>query len=70
MNDAEIEQMFYHIDKNHSGKISFRELKAFFKNSSTTTKSKDIKCYMKQLDLNGDGKITLEELKAGLGRKV
>ncbi|KAF8566739.1 hypothetical protein P879_03623 [Paragonimus westermani] len=70
MDDAEIEQMFHHIDKNHNGKISLKELKAFFKKSSTTFKPKDVKCYMKQLDLNGDGKLTLEELKAGLGRQL
>ncbi|KAA3670896.1 uncharacterized protein DEA37_0002226 [Paragonimus westermani] len=61
--------MFYHIDTNHNGRISFKELRAFFKKSSTTFKSKDVKYYLKQFDSNGDGKITLEELKAGLGRK-
>ncbi|KAA3672680.1 uncharacterized protein DEA37_0005053 [Paragonimus westermani] len=61
--------MFHHIDTNHSGKISYKELKAFFKKSSSTFKSKDVKSYMMQLDSNGDGKITLEDLKAGLGRQ-
>ncbi|KAF7258497.1 hypothetical protein EG68_04167 [Paragonimus skrjabini miyazakii] len=66
--DHEIEEIFYLIDKNKNGKISRRELQSFFKKNDCKYKSKEVKEYIKRIDQDGDGSISLMELKQALRR--
>ncbi|TPP56846.1 Calmodulin-4 [Fasciola gigantica] len=68
MNDQEIEYIFSQIDKNKNGRVNARELQAFFKKNDCKYKSKEIKEYIKRIDMDGDGQISLEELKQALRR--
>ncbi|KAA0192033.1 hypothetical protein FBUS_01902 [Fasciolopsis buskii] len=66
MNDQEIEYIFNQIDKNKNGRVNARELQAFFKKNDCKYKSREVKAYIKKIDLDGDGQISLEELKRAL----
>ncbi|KAF5400968.1 hypothetical protein PHET_05905 [Paragonimus heterotremus] len=68
MQDHEIEEIFYLIDKNKNGKISRRELQSFFKKNDCKYKSKEVKEYIRRIDQDGDGSISLMELKQALRR--
>ena len=54
------------IDKDHSGTVSYKEMEAFFKKVAPEEAKDKAKLadVIKQIDENGDGKITLEEFLA------
>ncbi|KAA0192034.1 hypothetical protein FBUS_01903 [Fasciolopsis buskii] len=54
------------IDRNNSGKINYREMKKFCKRYNKGWSKKDIRKFIEYIDVDGDGKITLNELKAAL----
>ncbi|THD28597.1 hypothetical protein D915_000534 [Fasciola hepatica] len=66
----ELEAVFNMIDKNKDGRVSRKELSAFFKKNSVKISSKQLKEQIQVLDLNGDGYLSLEELKAAFARSA
>ncbi|TPP61067.1 Calcium-binding protein, partial [Fasciola gigantica] len=64
-----IEKIFRNIDKDGNGKIHPRELQYFFKKHQLNMTINEVKQYMKRFDVNGDGLISLEELKQAFGKK-
>ncbi|THD28600.1 hypothetical protein D915_000537 [Fasciola hepatica] len=66
MDNEDVEIVFEMIDRNNSGKISYREMKKFCKRYHQGWSKKDIKNMIQYIDVDGDGKITLNELKAAL----
>ncbi|CAL8100011.1 unnamed protein product [Calicophoron daubneyi] len=69
MNDDEITKLFCMIDKDKNGYITRRELSKFFKAHECKFNSREVKAYIKSVDQNGDGKISLDELKQALRGK-
>ncbi|KAF5404153.1 hypothetical protein PHET_02456 [Paragonimus heterotremus] len=69
MNEKEVEELFYSIDKNGNGKISRGELRRFLRHSKYKVPLEVADVYFSKLDLNGDGEITLEELKLAFGHR-
>ncbi|TPP56845.1 hypothetical protein FGIG_03414 [Fasciola gigantica] len=65
--DAEIEYLFNQIDRDRNGKITKRELRAFFKKNDGSQTNAELTNYLKKMDKNGDGKLDLAELKEALG---
>ena len=49
------------VDKDHSGKISMKEMKTFMKQRGETSFNIVSEYYMNRLDEDGDGKISLDE---------
>ncbi|VDL93112.1 unnamed protein product [Schistocephalus solidus] len=60
-----VRELFKHIDKDGSGKISVQELKhALEKEIGQTLREEDVRQFMARLDTNQDGELSLEELNA------
>ncbi|CAF0786772.1 unnamed protein product [Brachionus calyciflorus] len=59
--EKELKEAFDIFDRDHSGSISARELKAVFKNLEISASDQDIKNAMKQMDINNDGEISFSE---------
>ncbi|KAA0199880.1 hypothetical protein FBUS_02715, partial [Fasciolopsis buskii] len=64
-----IEKLFHHIDKDGNGSIHPRELQHFFKKHNLYMTINEVRQYMKRIDQNGDGEISLEEMKRAFGKK-
>ncbi|THD27918.1 hypothetical protein D915_001187 [Fasciola hepatica] len=69
MDEETIEKIFQNIDKDGNGRIHPRELQYFFKKHQLNMTINEVKQYMKRFDVNGDGLISLEELKQAFGKK-
>lgn len=61
--DAALKQAFEAYDTDGSGKISMKELAAFFKNQGSALSKQQVKDLMEEVDLNHDGEIDFEEFK-------
>ncbi|VDP66455.1 unnamed protein product [Echinostoma caproni] len=66
MDNTDIELVFRMIDRNNSGKINYRELRKFCKQYHSQWSKKEVKALLAKIDVDGDGKITLNELKAAI----
>ena len=49
------------FDKNQSGFITVRDFKKIFRNMGCKYTKQDVKKMIKAVDLDGDGKLSLEE---------
>lgn len=66
VSDEEINAVFRAMDQDCNGKIDLKELHTFLKRRGQHRKRKVLKQYIKDIDLDGDGKITLWELTVAL----
>ncbi|XP_050273200.1 polcalcin Bet v 4-like [Quercus robur] len=60
-NKADCERIFKRFDANGDGKISLAELGNALKELGSSSQD-EVKCRMAEIDLDGDGFISLEEL--------
>ncbi|TPP56847.1 hypothetical protein FGIG_03416 [Fasciola gigantica] len=66
LRDEEIATIFRAMDNDRNGKVDLKELHKFLKEHGQHRKRKLLKQYIKDIDLDGDGKITLWELTVAL----
>ncbi|KAH9590551.1 hypothetical protein MS3_00003189 [Schistosoma haematobium] len=63
---GDISDLFGKLDKNHNGLVSQREIKAYLRSNSTKYNTKEVREFVKKIDDNSDGQISLEELTKAL----
>ncbi|KAH8865638.1 hypothetical protein KSF78_0003233 [Schistosoma japonicum] len=66
MEEVEVKEMFCMIDRKQRGKINHRQLRAFLKKHDAKFSRKSVKNYIKSIDSDGDGKVTLDDLTRAL----
>ncbi|KAH8865639.1 hypothetical protein KSF78_0003233 [Schistosoma japonicum] len=64
--EVEVKEMFCMIDRKQRGKINHRQLRAFLKKHDAKFSRKSVKNYIKSIDSDGDGKVTLDDLTRAL----
>ncbi|CAH8869863.1 unnamed protein product [Trichobilharzia szidati] len=68
MEEVEIREMFCMIDRKNRGRINSRQLRQFLKKHDAKFSRKSVKNYVRSIDSDGDGKLTLEDLIRALTR--
>ncbi|VDP66453.1 unnamed protein product [Echinostoma caproni] len=69
LSETQVRTLFHCIDKNGDGSITEKELRAYFRKHFPDMQKGELKEYVDQLDADGNGKITLEELKRVLTKR-
>ncbi|CAH8869867.1 unnamed protein product [Trichobilharzia szidati] len=57
LTEQEIRTIFDHMDSNHNGYVTAKELRAYLKAHDAKVTNKEIKAYISRLDESGDGQI-------------
>ncbi|CAH8572108.1 unnamed protein product [Schistosoma turkestanicum] len=66
LTEQELRTMFDHMDKNHNGYVTAKELKSYLKAHDAKVTNKEVKEFIRKLDESGDGQISLHEFMKGL----
>ncbi|KAH8865645.1 calmodulin [Schistosoma japonicum] len=60
--------MFDHMDKNHNGYVTPKELKCYLRANNIKVTNKEVKEFFNRYDESGDGQISLHEFIKGLSK--
>mmetsp|Transcript_26943 Transcript_26943/g.48700 ORF Transcript_26943/g.48700 Transcript_26943/m.48700 type:complete len:132 (-) Transcript_26943:76-471(-) len=69
LTDAEFKALFKQIDKDHNGFLEVKEIQEFLMTRGYALSDGEAKRMANSADKNGDGKISIEEFSAAVGRK-
>lgn len=59
--EQEIRTMFDHMDKNHNGYVTAKELRYYLKVHDARVTNKEVKDFIRKIDESGDGQLSLHE---------
>lgn len=61
MEELEVKEMFCMIDKKQRGRITCKQLRRFLRRHDAKFSKKSVRNYVKSIDSDGDGKLTLDD---------
>ncbi|CAH8658204.1 unnamed protein product [Schistosoma haematobium] len=61
LTEQEIRTMFDHMDKNHNGYVTAKELRYYLKVHDARVTNKEVKDFIRKIDESGDGQLSLHE---------
>ncbi|CAH8572092.1 unnamed protein product [Schistosoma turkestanicum] len=66
MEEMEVKEMFCMIDKKHRGRVTCRQLRKFLRRHDAKFSRRSVKVYVRSIDSDGDGKLTLDDFMRAL----
>ncbi|XP_018654220.1 putative calmodulin [Schistosoma mansoni] len=61
LTEQEMRTIFDHMDRNHNGYVTAKELKYFLRLHDARVTNREVKEFIRKLDESGDGQISLHE---------